>query len=117
IPYEGNYTAYLEAKAKRLLQESREDASRQKAISREKEWISSSPKARQTKSKARIKAYDELVEAAENRRPGDAQIIIPVAERLGRTVIEVENVTKGYDDRVLIENLSFKLPPGGIVGV
>lgn len=117
IPYEGNYSAYLEAKAKRLLQEAREDASRQKAISREKEWISSSPKARQTKSKARIKAYDELVEAAENRRPGDAQIIIPVAERLGRTVIEVENVTKGYDDRVLIENLSFKLPPGGIVGV
>lgn len=117
IPYEGNYSAYLEAKAKRLLQEAREDASRQKAISREKEWISSSPKARQTKSKARIKAYDELVEAAENRRPGDAQIIIPVAERLGRTVIEVENVTKGFEDRVLIENLSFKLPPGGIVGV
>ncbi|MDR6190077.1 ATPase subunit of ABC transporter with duplicated ATPase domains [Agrobacterium pusense] len=86
IPYEGNYSAYLQAKAKRMQQEAREDASRQKAISREQEWIASSPKARQTKSKARIKAYDELVEAAENRRPGDAQIVIPVAERLGRVV-------------------------------
>ncbi|MGN7827199.1 energy-dependent translational throttle protein EttA [Agrobacterium radiobacter] len=117
IPYEGNYSAYLQAKAKRMQQEAREDASRQKAISRESEWIASSPKARQTKSKARIKAYDELVEAAENRRPGDAQIVIPVAERLGRVVIEAENLTKSYGDRVLIENLSFKLPPGGIVGV
>ena len=117
IPYEGNYSAYLQAKAKRMQQEAREDASRQKAISREQEWIASSPKARQTKSKARIKAYDELVEAAENRRPGDAQIVIPVAERLGRVVIEAENLTKSYGDRVLIENLSFKLPPGGIVGV
>ena len=117
IPYEGNYSAYLQAKAKRMQQESREDASRQKAISREQEWIASSPKARQTKSKARIRAYDELVEAAENRRPGDAQIVIPVAERLGRVVIEAENLTKSYGDRVLIENLTFKLPPGGIVGV
>ncbi|MGG2478029.1 energy-dependent translational throttle protein EttA [Rhizobium sp. BR5] len=117
IPYEGNYSAYLQAKAKRMQQEAREDASRQKAISREQEWIASSPKARQTKSKARIRAYDELVEAAENRRPGDAQIVIPVAERLGRVVIEAENLTKSYGDRVLIENLSFKLPPGGIVGV
>lgn len=117
IPYEGNYSAYLQAKAKRMQQEAREDASRQKAISREQEWIASSPKARQTKSKARIRAYDELVEAAENRRPGDAQIVIPVAERLGRVVIEAENLTKSYGDRVLIENLTFKLPPGGIVGV
>jgi ATP-binding cassette ChvD family protein len=117
IPYEGNYTKYLDAKAKRMAQEGREDASRQKAISREQEWIRASPKARQVKSKARIRAYDELVEAAENRRPGDAQIIIPVGERLGNVVIEVEGLSKGYDDTVLIDDLTFKLPPGGIVGV
>ncbi|WP_454849929.1 energy-dependent translational throttle protein EttA [Rhizobium binxianense] len=117
IPYEGNYSAYLQAKAKRMAQEGREEASRQKAISREQEWIASSPKARQAKSKARIRAYDELVAAADSRRPGDAQIVIPVGERLGQVVIEAENLTKGYGDTVLIENLSFKLPPGGIVGV
>jgi ATP-binding cassette ChvD family protein len=117
IPYEGNYSAYLGAKAKRIAQESREEASRQKALAREQEWIASSPKARQAKSKARIRAYDELVQAAADRRPGDAQIIIPVGERLGQVVIEAENITKAYGDRVLIENLSFKLPPGGIVGV
>jgi ATP-binding cassette ChvD family protein len=117
IPYEGNYTAYLAAKAKRMVQENREEASRQKAISREQEWIQASPKARQTKSKARIKAYDELVEAAENRRPGEAQIVIPVGERLGQIVIEVEGLAKGYDDTLLIDDLTFKLPPGGIVGV
>ncbi|MBT9371055.1 energy-dependent translational throttle protein EttA [Rhizobium sp. CSW-27] len=117
IPYEGNYSAYLNAKAKRLAQEEREEGSRQKALSREQEWIASSPKARQAKSKARIRAYDELVAAAENRRPGEAQIIIPVGERLGQVVIEAENITKAYDGRVLFENLSFKLPPGGIVGV
>jgi ATP-binding cassette ChvD family protein len=117
IPYEGNYSAYLQAKAKRMAQEGREEASRQKAISREQEWISSSPKARQAKSKARIRAYDELVQAAADRRPGDAQIVIPVGERLGQVVIEAENLTKAYGDRVLIENLTFKLPPGGIVGV
>lgn len=117
IPYEGNYSAYLTAKAKRLAQEEREEGSRQKALSREQEWIASSPKARQAKSKARIRAYDELVAAAENRRPGEAQIIIPVGERLGQVVIEAENISKSYDGRVLFENLSFKLPPGGIVGV
>ncbi|MDR6756665.1 ATP-binding cassette ChvD family protein [Mycoplana sp. BE70] len=117
IPYEGNYSAYLQAKAKRMQQEGREEATRQKAISREQEWIASSPKARQAKSKARIRAYDELVKAAEDRRPGDAQIVIPVGERLGNVVIEAENLTKSYGDRVLIENLTFKLPPGGIVGV
>jgi ATP-binding cassette ChvD family protein len=117
IPYEGNYSAYLEAKAKRMLQEGREDDARQKALSREREWISASPKARQAKSKARIKAYDELVEAAENQRAGDAQILIPAGERLGQVVIEAENLTKSFGDRVLIENLTFKLPPGGIVGV
>jgi ATP-binding cassette ChvD family protein len=117
IPYEGNYSAYLEAKAKRMAQEEREDGSRRKALSREQAWIASSPKARQAKSKARIRAYDELVAAAENRRPGEAQIIIPIAERLGQVVIEAENISKSYDGRVLFENLSFKLPPGGIVGV
>lgn len=117
IPYEGNYSAYLEAKAKRLAQEGREEAARQKALTREQEWIQSSPKARQAKSKARIKAYDELVKAANDRRPGEAQIIIPVGERLGQVVIEVEHLTKGFGDHVLIDDLSFKLPAGGIVGV
>ncbi|TCL74961.1 energy-dependent translational throttle protein EttA [Rhizobium sp. BK251] len=117
IPYEGNYSAYLQAKAKRMAQEGREEASRQKALSREQEWIASSPKARQAKSKARIRAYDELVQAADQRRPGDAQIVIPVGERLGQVVIEVENLSKGYGDQLLIDGLNFKLPPGGIVGV
>jgi ATP-binding cassette ChvD family protein len=117
IPYEGNYSAYLEAKAKRMQQEGREEAAREKALSREREWISASPKARQAKSKARIKAYDELVRSAEERRPGDAQIIIPVGERLGQVVIEVEGLSKGYGDRLLIDDLNFKLPAGGIVGV
>ena len=117
IPYEGNYTAYLEAKAKRLKQEGREDDARQRAISREREWIASSPKARQTKSKARIKAFEELLEAADSRRPTDTQIVIPHSERLGNVVIEVEGINKGFGEELLIEDLSFKLPPGGIVGV
>jgi ATP-binding cassette ChvD family protein len=117
IPYEGNYSAYLLAKAKRMAQENREDASRQKAISREQEWIASSPKARQAKSKARIKSYEQLVDAAEKQRPGDAQIIIPVSERLGQVVIEMDGISKGYGDQLLIDGLSIKLPPGGIVGV
>ncbi len=117
IPYEGNYTAYLEAKAKRLKQEGREDDARQRAISREREWIGSSPKARQTKSKARIKAFEDLLAAADARRPSDTQIVIPHGERLGNVVIEVEGLNKGFGDELLIEDLSFKLPPGGIVGV
>jgi len=117
IPYEGNYTKYLDAKAKRLIQEGREDDARQKAIWREREWIASSPKARQTKSKARIQAYENLLEQAQNRKPTDTQIVIPSSERLGNVVIEVEGLTKGYTDEVLIEDLSFRLPPGGIVGV
>jgi len=117
IPYEGNYTAYLEAKAKRLKQEGREDDARQKAITREREWIASSPKARQTKSKARIKAFEELLEQADSRRPTDTQIVIPHGERLGNVVIDVEGLSKGYGDRLLVEDLTFKLPPGGIVGV
>ncbi|WP_334176321.1 energy-dependent translational throttle protein EttA [Pseudoxanthobacter sp.] len=117
IPYEGNYSVYLEKKAKRMEQEGREEASRQRAIAREREWMQASPKARQTKSKARIQAYDELLARNEARVPGQAQIVIPPGERLGDTVIEVDGLNKSYGDRLLIENLSFKLPPGGIVGV
>ncbi|MBG20561.1 MAG: energy-dependent translational throttle protein EttA, partial [Rhizobiales bacterium] len=108
---------YLQAKAKRMQQEGREEAARQKTLAREQEWIASSPRARQSKSKARIRAYDELVKSAEDRRPGEAQIVIPVGERLGNTVIDVEGVSKSYGDRLLIDDLSFKLPAGGIVGV
>ena len=117
IPYEGNYPKYLDAKAKRLIQEGREDDARQKAIWREREWIASSPKARQTKSKARIQAYENLVEQAQTRKPTDTQIVIPAGERLGNVVIEVDSLNKGFGDELLIENLSFKLPPGGIVGI
>ena len=115
--YEGNYSTYLEKKAKRLEQESREDAGRQKAIKDELDWIRQSPKARQTKSKARIKSFDQLVEAQENRTPGKAQIVIQIPERLGSKVIEVKNVSKAYGDNLLFENLSFTIPQGGIVGV
>jgi ATP-binding cassette ChvD family protein len=117
IPYEGNYSVYLEKKAKRLAQEGREEAARQRALNAEREWIAASPRARQAKSKARIKAYDELVKRSEDRRPGDVQIVIPAGERLGQNVIDVEGVSKGFGDRLLIDDLSFKLPPGGIVGV
>ncbi|WP_306257746.1 energy-dependent translational throttle protein EttA [Pararhizobium sp. IMCC21322] len=117
IPYEGNYSAYLDAKSKRMAQEGREDEARHSALEREREWIAASPKARQTKSKARIKAYDELVERSAARKPGQAQILIPPGERLGQIVIEMEGVSKGYGERLLIDDLSFNLPPGGIVGV
>ncbi len=117
IPYEGNYSVYLEKKAKRMEQEGREEDSRQRAITREREWIQASPRARQTKSKARIKAYDELVRRNEERKPGAAQILIPPGERLGGNVIDIDNLSKGYGDRLLIDGLTFKLPPGGIVGV
>ncbi|MEP3526006.1 MAG: energy-dependent translational throttle protein EttA [Hyphomicrobiales bacterium] len=117
IPYEGNYSAYLEAKAKRMKQEGREDEARQKALDREREWISSSPKARQAKSKARIKAYDELLQRNEDRSPTNAQIIIPPGPRLGDVVIEADSLKKGFGDRLLVNDLSFKLPPGGIVGI
>ena len=115
--YEGNYSTYLEKKGKRLEQESREDSGRQKAIKDELDWIRQSPKARQTKSKARIKSFDQLVEAQENRTPGKAQIVIQTPERLGSKVIEVSGVSKAYGDKLLFENLSFSIPPGGIVGV
>jgi len=117
IPYEGNYSVYLEKKAKRLEQEGREEAARQRALAREREWIAASPRARQAKSKARIRAYDELLARNEERAPGTAQILIPPGERLGDVVIEVDHLAKGYGDRLLIDELSFKLPPGGIVGV
>ncbi len=117
IPFEGNYSDWLEAKSKRMAQEDREDESREKAIKDELQWIRSSAKARQTKSKARIKAFDELVEKQANRRLGSAQILIQIPERLGNTVIEANNLSKSYGDKLLFENLSFSLPPGGIVGI
>jgi len=115
--YEGNYSTYLDKKGKRLEQEGREDEGRQKAISQELEWIRQSPKARQTKSKARIKAFDQLVVAAEKRVIGKAQIVIQTPHRLGGNVIEAKGLTKAYGDKLLFEDLSFNLPPGGIVGV
>jgi len=117
FPYEGNYSTYLEKKAKRLEQEDREESGRQKAIKDELEWIRQGAKARQTKSKARIARFEELVEAQESRTPGKAQIVIQVPERLGGKVIEVNNISKAYGDKLLFDNLSFTLPPGGIVGV
>ncbi|HEV2554861.1 MAG TPA: energy-dependent translational throttle protein EttA [Bosea sp. (in: a-proteobacteria)] len=117
IPYEGNYSAWSVQKQKRLAQENREDVSRQKTLEREQEWISASPKARQAKSKARIQRYDELVQKANNKGPDTAQIVIPIAERLGNNVVDFENISKGFQDKLLIDGLTFKLPPGGIVGV
>ena len=117
FPYEGNYSSWLEQKHKRLEQEAREDASRQRTLSRELEWIQASPKARQAKSKARISAYDDLVNQKEREEVGRAQISIPAGPRLGGVVIEADNLTKGFDEKLLIDNLSFQLPPGGIVGV
>ncbi len=117
IPYEGNYSSWLVQKQKRLEQEGREEEARQRAIEREREWIQSSQKARQAKSKARFQRYDELVAKQNDKAPQTAQIIIPVSERLGQNVVDAEGLTKGFGDQLLIENLNFKLPPGGIVGV
>ena len=117
IPFEGNYSQWLDAKAKRMAQEEREDKSRQKAIEHELEWMRQSPKARQTKSKARIRSFDDLVAAQENRQVGKAQILIQTPERLGSKVIEAKGVTKAFGDKLLFEDLSFSLPPGGIVGI
>ncbi|MCR9085336.1 MAG: energy-dependent translational throttle protein EttA [Rhodobacteraceae bacterium] len=117
IPYEGNYSAWLEQKAKRLEQESREDKSKQKTLERELEWMRQGQKARQAKSKARISAYNELANQSEREKLSRAQIIIPNGPRLGDKVIEVEGLTKAYGDKLLVEDLSFALPPGGIVGV
>ena len=117
IPYEGNYSAWLGQKQKRLQQEGREEEARQRALERERDWIQASPKARQAKNKARIQRYDDLVAKQAEKGPQTAQIIIPVAERLGNNVIDFEHLKKGYGDRLLIDDLSFKLPPGGIVGI
>jgi ATP-binding cassette ChvD family protein len=117
IPYQGNYSSWLKQKQKRLAQERSEDESRQRTIERESEWVASSPKARQAKSKARIQRYEDLVAKAEARGPTAAQIIIPIAERLGNNVIEFKDLSKRFGDKELIDDLSFKLPPGGIVGV
>ena len=117
IPYEGNYSSWLEQKAKRLEQESREDKTRQKTLERELEWMRQGQKARQAKQKARINAYNDLASQSEREKISKAQIVIPNGPRLGGKVIEVENLNKAMGDKLLIENLSFNLPPGGIVGV
>jgi ATP-binding cassette ChvD family protein len=117
IPWEGNYSSWMEQKAKRLEQEERGEKGRQREMARELEWVRSSPKARQAKSKARLNAYEEMASQSERERVGRAQIIIPNGPRLGSKVIEVDNIKKSYGDRLLIDGLTFSLPPGGIVGV
>jgi len=117
IPYEGNYTSWLHQKQKRMEQEGREDEARRRTLERESEWISSSPKARQSKSKARYERYEELLKIANAKQNTMAQIVIPVAERLGQHVVDFDHLTKGFGDNLLIDDLTFKLPPGGIVGV
>ncbi|MEP0706754.1 energy-dependent translational throttle protein EttA [Parvibaculum sp.] len=117
IPYEGNYSSWLEQKEKRLEQEGRQEEAKQRTLARELEWIRQSPKARQAKSKARISAYDELLAEAGKQQDGKAQIVIPAGPRLGGNVYEAEHISKGFGDKLLIDDLSFKLPPGGIVGV
>ncbi|UWR25924.1 energy-dependent translational throttle protein EttA [Sulfitobacter sp. S223] len=117
IPCEGNYSDWLEQKAKRLSQESREDKSRQKTLERELEWMRQGAKARQSKSKARIKSYNEMADQSEREKLATAQIVIPNGQRLGNKVMEVEGLSKAMGDKLLVENLSFSLPPGGIVGV
>jgi ATP-binding cassette ChvD family protein len=117
VPYKGNYSSWLEQKSKRLEQEGREEEAKQRTLARELEWIRSSPRARQAKSKARIKAFDELADKAGRDQVGRAQITIPPGQRLGGVVLEAEGLTKAFGDKLLIDNLEFKLPPGGIVGV
>ena len=117
IPYQGNYSAWVEQKAKRLEQEAREEGGKKRTLAKELEWMQSSPKARRAKSKARIQSYEQLATAAEREKVSTAQIRIPPGPRLGGVVIEAENLTKAFGDNLLIESLDFKLPPGGIVGV
>lgn len=117
FPYEGNYSTYLEKKSKRLAQEDREESGRSKALKEELEWIRQTPAARQTKSKARIRKFEQLQDAQKDRKPGKAQIVIQVPERLGGKVIEFKGISKAFGDKLLFEDLSFMLPPGGIVGV
>ncbi len=117
FPYQGNYSSYLDQKRKRLEQENREDQARIRALAMEQEWIGRSPSARQAKSKARISRYEELLEKSQERGPGELEIMISPPPRLGNTVIEAEGLRKAYGNRLLIDELDFKLPPGGIVGV
>ena len=117
VPYEGNYSSWLEQKQKRLAQEAREEGAREKALASELEWIRASPRARQAKSKARISAYESMLAQTRDGPSGEAQIVIPAPPRLGDVVVEAEHLRKGYGDRLLIGDLEFKLPPGGIVGV
>jgi ATP-binding cassette ChvD family protein len=116
-PYQGNYSSWLEQKQKRLFQEEKEESARQRALAAEREWIGASPKARQAKNQARIKRYEEMLAASQERATGEAEIVIPPAPRLGNTVIEAENLAKAFGDKLLFEGLDFKLPPGGIVGI
>jgi len=117
LPYEGNYSSWLEQQEKRLAHEEKEETSRQRTLKHELEWIRQSPKARQTKSKARISSYDELLAQDKDKRISNSQISIPAGPRLGSLVIEAENLQKGFGDKLLIDGLNFKLPPGGIVGI
>jgi len=117
IPYEGNYSSWLEQKQKRLEHEERQETARQRTLKHELDWIRSSPRARQAKSKARITAYDNLLAQAADQKTGHAQIVIPPGPRLGDLVIDAENLNKGFGEQLLIEDLNFRLPPGGIVGV
>src|SRR5271167_2644259 len=117
IPYEGNYSSWLVQKQKRLAQEGREEEARQRTLAREQEWIAASPRARQAKSKARYERYEDLLKKAGEKQTQTAQIVIPVAERLGQNVVDFESLTKGFGDNLLIDDLTFKLPPGGIVGI
>jgi ATP-binding cassette ChvD family protein len=117
IPYQGNYSSWLTQKQKRLEQEGREEEARMRSIEREREWIQASPRARQAKNKARFQRYEELVAKSADKAPQTAQIVIPVAERLGQTVIEADGLAKAYGENLLFDKLDFKLPPGGIVGV
>jgi ATP-binding cassette ChvD family protein len=117
IPYEGNYSSWLEQKEKRLGQESREESARQRTLKHELEWIRSSPRARQTKSRARITAYEDLLAKSQEQRTGKAQIVIPPGPRLGGLVIEAKGVAKAYGDKLLMDDLDFLMPPGAIVGI
>ena len=117
IPYEGNYSSWLGQKQKRLEQEGREEDAHQRTLAREQEWIKASPRARQAKSKARYERYEELLKKAGEKQTQTAQIVIPVAERLGQNVVDFEHLRKGFGNNLLIDDLTFKLPPGGIVGI
>jgi energy-dependent translational throttle protein EttA len=117
IPYQGNYTGWLEQKQKRLEQEGKQEEARQRTLSRELDWVKQSPRARQAKSKARLTAYEDLLAQSKEKAPENVQIVLPPGPRLGDLVIQAEDITKAYGDRLLIDNLSFRLPPGGIVGI